>query len=301
MIYTVTLNPAVDYTLRVNGFTAGELNRPNDTTLSFGGKGVNVSRVLTALGVQNRALGFVAGDVGEMLESGLRRLGVDTDFVRLAEGNTRINVKITAENETELNAVGPMVDEAAFERLAVQVAALADSDTLCLCGSVPPGCDATAYARLLARVADKNVYTVVDATGELLLGTLAYRPHLIKPNRDELSALAGCDLPDEASVLAAARTLQEKGARNVLVSLGGDGAILLTEDGTVYRRAAYRGEVCGTVGAGDSTVAGYLAALDRGADAESALRFAVAAGSATAFSDELATREAIEALLEMQE
>lgn len=301
MIYTVTLNPAVDYTLRVKEFTAGGLNRPSDTTLSFGGKGVNVSRVLTALGIKNRALGFVAGDVGEMLESGLRRLGVDTDFVHLAEGNTRINVKITADDETELNARGPQVDEVAFARFAAQIATLADGDTLCLCGSVPPGCDADTYARLLACVKDKNLRTVVDATGDLLLNTLPYRPHLIKPNRDELCALAGRDLPDDASVLAAARDLQEKGARNVLVSLGGDGAILLTEDGAVHRRAAYRGEVRGTVGAGDSTVAGYLAALERGAGANEALRFAMAAGSATAFSDELATREAIEALLEKGE
>lgn len=301
MIYTVTLNPAVDYTLRVNEFTAGELNRPTNTTLSFGGKGVNVSRVLTALGVKNRALGFVAGDVGGMLESGLRRLGVDTDFVCLAEGNTRINVKITADTETELNARGPQVDEGAFAQLAAQVSALADGDTLCLCGSLPPGCSADTYARLLACVKDKNVRTVVDATGEALLSALTYHPYLIKPNRDELAALAGRDLPDDESILAAARSLQEKGARNVLVSLGGDGALLLTEDGSVHRRAAYRGEVRGTVGAGDSTVAGYLAAIESGADANEALRVAVAAGSATAFSDELATREAIEALLEKDE
>ncbi len=297
MIYTVTLNPAVDYTLRVNKFTAGGLNRPTDTALSFGGKGVNVSRVLTALGVENRALGFVAGEVGEMLESGLRRLGVDTDFVHLAAGNTRINVKIMAENETELNAVGPTVDAAAFGQLAAQVATLADGDTLCLCGSLPPGCDADTYARLLSCVKDQNIRTVVDATGEVLLRTLPYRPYLIKPNRDELSALAGWELPDDTSVLAAVRNLQKKGARNVLVSLGGDGVLLLTEDGKVHRRAAYRGEVRGTVGAGDSTVAGYLAALEQGADANEALRVAVAAGSATAFSDGLTTRKAVETLL----
>ncbi len=301
MIYTVTLNPAVDYTLRVNKFTAGGLNRPTDTALSFGGKGVNVSRVLTALGVPNRALGFVAGDVGEMLESGLHRLGVDTDFVHLAAGNTRINVKITAENETELNAVGPTVDAAAFGRLTAQVAALADGDTLCLCGSVPPGCDADTYARLLLCVKDQNIRTVVDTTGEALLRALPCRPYLIKPNRDELSTLAGRELPDDESVIAAARDLQKTGARNVLVSLGGDGALLLTEEGAIHRRAAYRGKVRGTVGAGDSTVAGVLAALERGADANEALRFAVAAGCATAFSDELATREEVEILLATEE
>ncbi len=301
MIYTVTLNPAVDYTLQVKGLTIGGLNRSTDTALSFGGKGVNVSRVLTALGVQNRALGFVAGEVGEMLESGLCRLGVDTDFVHLVTGNTRINVKITAENETELNAVGPTVDAAAFARLATQVSTLADGDTLCLCGSLPPGCDADTYARLLLCVKDQNIRTVVDTTGEALLRALPCRPYLIKPNRDELSALAGRELLDDESVIAAARGLQKKGARNVLVSLGGDGALLLTEDGAVYRRAAYRGEVRGTVGAGDSMVAGYLAALEQGAEANEALRFAVAAGCATAFSDGLATREAVEILLATEE
>lgn len=297
MIYTVTLNPAVDYTMRMKEFTAGGLNRPSDTSLSFGGKGVNVSRVLTALGVKNRVLGFIAGEVGEMLESGLRRFGVDTDFVHLAEGNTRINVKITAEHETELNAVGPTVDAVAFEQLAAQVASLVDGDTLCLCGSVPPGCDTDTYASLLACVENKNVRTVVDATGDALLNALAYRPYLIKPNRDELTALVGRALPDDASVFDAARELQEKGARNVLVSLGGDGALLLTEEGSVHRRAAYRGEVRGTVGAGDSMIAGFLTALERGAQPQEALHFAVAAGSATAFSDGLATRERIEALL----
>lgn len=301
MIYTVTLNPAVDYTLRVDEFIAGNLHRPTDTILSFGGKGVNVSRVLTTLGVPNRALGFVAGDVGEMLESGLRHLGVDTDFVHLLAGNTRINVKIAADAETELNAVGPTMDAAAFEQLAAQVAALMDGDTLCLCGSVLPGCGADTYARLLACVEGKRVRTVVDATGDALLCALAYHPYLIKPNRDEIAALVGRKLSDDEGVLAAARELQERGARNVLVSLGGDGALLLTEDGAVHRRTAYRGEVRGTVGAGDSTVAGYLAAVERGADANEALRFAMAAGSATAFSEELATRESINALLEKDE
>ena len=301
MIYTVTLNPAVDYTLHMKELATGAINRPSDTSLSFGGKGVNVSRVLTALGVSNRALGFVAGEVGEMLESGLHRLGVQTDFVHLAQGSTRINVKIAADRETEINAVGPTVDAEAFERLSARVAALEDGDTLCLCGSVPSGCDVDTYARLLALVADKRVYTVVDATGELLLRSLAYCPYLIKPNRDELCALAGCELPDDDSVIAAAKALQGKGARNILVSLGGDGALLLTEDGTVYRRRAHSGTVRSTVGAGDSTVAGYLAALAQGAKAQAALRLAMAAGSATAFSDGLATREDVEKLLEKGE
>ena len=297
MIYTVTLNPAVDYTLWLKELSAGALNRPTDTLLSFGGKGVNVSRVLTAFGVENRALGFVAGAVGDMLESGLRRLGVDTAFVHLASGETRINVKIAAHGETELNARGPRVDETAMAQLTAQVATLADGDTLCLCGSIPQGCEADVYARLLACVEGKAVRTVVDATGEALLKALVYCPYLIKPNRDELCALVGRELIDDDSVIAAAQELQEKGARNVLVSLGGDGALLLTEDGAIYRREAYRGEVRGTVGAGDSMVAGFLTALEQGADAREALRFAVVAGSATAFSGGLATRESVDKLL----
>ena len=232
-----------------------------------------------------------------MLENGLRRFGVDTDFVHLAAGNTRINVKIAASEETEINARGPRVDEAAFTQLTEQVAVLKDGDTLCLCGSLPQGCGADTYAQLLACVEEKSVRTVVDATGDTLLNALAYRPYLIKPNRDELTALVGRALPDDASVFDAARELQEKGARNVLVSLGGDGALLLTEEGAVHRRAAYCGEIRSTVGAGDSMIAGFLTALERGAQPQEALRFAVAAGSATAFSDGLATRERIEALL----
>ncbi len=301
MIYTVTLNPAMDYTLQVDKLATGELNLPISTALSYGGKGVNISRVLTALDVPNRALGFVAGDVGLMLENGLRRMGIDTDFVHLVSGETRINVKIIAQTETQLNARGPRMDAVAFEQLKAQLSALTEGDTLCLCGSLPQGCEVDVYAQLLRCIEGKGVRAVVDAAREALLNALAYRPYLIKPNRDELASLVGRSLPDEASVLAAARELQEKGARNVLVSLGGNGALLLAQDGSVYRQSAYRGTVNGTVGAGDSMIAGFLYALEQGADMAEALRVAVAAGCATAFSDGLATYESIEMLLAIKE
>ncbi|MBQ4611924.1 MAG: 1-phosphofructokinase [Clostridia bacterium] len=297
MIYTVTCNPAVDYTVHLSSFATGQLHRPTHTALSFGGKGVNVSRLLTALGVNNRALGFVGGEVGEMLENGLRRMGLETDFIHLTDGNTRINVKIAADTETELNATGPAVDEAAFAALQKRVAALQNGDILCLCGSLPRGCVTDAYARLMQCVSDKAVRVVVDATGQALLATLPYCPYLIKPNRDELSAIVGRDLTDDAAIVEAARDLQMRGALNVLVSLGGDGALLLTQDGEIYRQAAFDGEVVSTVGAGDSMVAGFIAASAWGYPTSEALRFAAAAGGATAFCDGIATRDAIEMLL----
>ncbi len=296
MIYTVTLNPAIDYTLYTPSLTLGGTNRATGGSLSFGGKGVNVSRVLTALGVDNRALGFVAGETGEMLARGLHSLGVDTDFIRLSAGDTRINVKLCGERETEINAVGPTADKTALETLTKQISVLKSGDVLCLCGSLPRGCGVDTYENILCLVAGRGVCTVVDATGECLLRALAQRPTLIKPNRAELCALVGRELPDEASVVAAAKDLQARGAQNVLVSLGGDGAILVTADG-VYHRAAFDGEVRGTVGAGDSMVAGFVAAWICGDNPQAALDYAVAAGCATAFADGLADRAGIETLL----
>ncbi len=295
MIYTVTANPAVDYTVQTPTLSLGETNRVTATSLSFGGKGINVSRVLTALGVPNRALGFVAGETGNMLEGGLRRLGLDTDFIRLSAGATRINIKLCSEQETEINATGPVVEKADMEALTKQLAVLKNGDVLCLCGSLPPGCGMDFYAELLQNL--RGVMTVVDTVGEALLATLPYHPLLIKPNRAELCALVGRDLSDEASVVAAAKELQAMGAQNVLVSLGGDGAVLVSAGGDVLRRKAYCGEVRGTVGAGDSMVAGFVAAYVRGEASEVCLDYAVAAGCATAFVDGLADRAGVETLL----
>ncbi len=297
MIYTVTLNPAIDYTVYMPSLVVGGTNRAQEGVLSFGGKGVNVSRVLTALGVENRALGLVAGDTGIMLERGLQAMGLDTDFVWLPAGQTRINVKLCGERETEINGVGPTVDDISLKALTSHLLTLKQGDVLCLCGSLPPGCQTDVYANLLAAVADREGMTVVDTGGEALLATLPHHPTLIKPNYAELCELVGRPLPDEASVVAAAQELQAAGARHVLVSLGGDGAVLVTADGAVYRQRAYDGDVCSTVGAGDSMVAGFVAATVRGESPEDALQYAVAAGCATAFADGLADRRGIDMLL----
>ncbi len=297
MIYTVTANPAIDYTIATSSLMLGATNRAVDSVLSFGGKGVNVSRVLTALGVDNRALGFVAGDTGKLLERGLQRLGVDTDFIHLPAGQTRINVKLCGERETEINGVGPMADEASLKALTSRLLTIKSGDVLCLCGSLPQRCKTDFYADLLAAVAARDALTVVDAAGESLLAALPYHPTLIKPNYTELCELVGRELPDEDDIADAAKELQTQGAQNVLVSLGGDGALLLTADGAVLRRRAYRGTVRGTVGAGDSMVAGFVAATVRGDTPADCLTYAVAAGCATAFADGLADRAGIENLL----
>lgn len=295
MIYTVTCNPALDLAVRLDGLTVGGLNRTAGATLVAGGKGVNVSRVLGELGERNVALGFVAGSNGVMLESALQQMGVATEFIRLPEGQTRINVKLYGENETELNAPGPAVSHQQTEGLFSALSRLKDDDLLCLCGSLPPGMGADSYARML-KAAKNGVYTVVDTSGEALLCALREKPWLVKPNREELAALVGRELPTLPDVIEAARWLREKGARNVLVSLGGEGALLCAEGKCVYQPAP-QGEVIGTVGAGDSLVAGFAAGWQRYGDMAQALRLGVACGSATAYAEGLADSAGVEAML----
>ena len=295
MIYTVTCNPALDCAVQLNGLAVGALNRTAGATLIAGGKGVNVSRVLGELGERNVALGFVAGGNGVMLESALQQMGVHTDFVRLPEGQTRINVKLYGEQETELNAPGPVVAAQQTEGLIRDLSRrCGQEDILCLCGSLPPGMEADSYTRMLAAV---DTRTVVDTTGEALLCALREKPWLVKPNRDELAALVGRKLPTLGDVIAAAEWLMEKGAANVLVSMGGDGALLCAEDGTRLYQPAPQGEVIGTVGAGDSLVAGFVAGWQRYGDMAQALRLGVACGSATACSEGLATAPMVERML----
>lgn len=295
MVYTVTLNPAVDYAIRVDGLRTGGVNRSLSEKISFGGKGINVSVVLKELGVQSKALGFIAGFTGKAIEEGVRAAGVETDFVALSAGCSRINVKIRSDEETEINGGGPEIPESARERLLEKLDALRDGDVLVLAGSVPNSLPRDMYERLLARLSAKRIRTVVDATGELLLHALKYRPFLIKPNDRELGELFGAAARDESEIVSLAGKLKEMGAANVLVSMAGNGAILLDETGKIHRVGVCRGTVKNSVGAGDSMVAGFLAGLPNGY--EYALKLGTAAGGATAFSNGLAKREEIFALL----
>ncbi|MBR5123964.1 MAG: 1-phosphofructokinase [Clostridia bacterium] len=299
MIYTLTFNPALDYIMRLPVLREGETNRAASAEIQFGGKGINVSCVLASLGVESTVLGFVAGFTGEALTAHLSSSGIRTDFIPLPEGNTRINVKLkTPEGhfpETEINAPGPAVPEDCVKALMAKLNALTEGDTLVLAGSVPASLPRDTYSRILSSLAGRGVRFVVDAEGDLLTDTLPYRPFLVKPNRAELEGIMGRPLPTDADLRDAASHLQERGAQNVLVSLGGDGAILLDAAGDCHRMAAPAVKVVNTVGAGDSMVAGFLTGICEGYGY--ALRLGLAAGSATASSEGLATSGAIAELL----
>ena len=298
MIYTVTFNPAIDYVVRLDApLEVGEVNRAGGEDCVLGGKGINVSGVLAQLDCHSVALGFVAGETGAWLERGLEKQGLETDFVHLEQGMTRINVKIKAGQETELNGAGPDIPESAVRQLEEQLDALNENDILILAGSIPRSLPQDTYERLLARLQGKGVRAVVDATRDLLVNVLQYRPFLIKPNNHELGEIVGRELKTDAEIIAAARALQEKGACNVLVSMAGDGAILVDETGKVHRIGCPRGKVVNSVGAGDSMVAGFVAGWMQTGSYDMALRLGTACGSATAFSLGLATREKIEELL----
>jgi len=291
MIYTVTFNPALDYIMRLPRLEAGETNRSTAEAIFFGGKGINVSRVLKELGQETTLFGFIAGFTGDALAEALEKMGLRTDFVRLPKGMTRINVKIKETAETEINAGGPPISEEALQALLQKLETLQAGDTLVLAGSIPASVPKDIYCTVAERMAEKGVRAVVDATGELLLNTLKHHPFLIKPNHRELEELAGRELQTEAELIAAAKELQKKGARNVLISRGAEGAVLLDENGAVYKKPAPAVKAVNTVGAGDSMVAGFLAGIEKGS--EYALSLAIAAGSATASMEDLATAEQI--------
>ena len=299
MIYTVTFNPAIDYVVRLDReLKVGDVNRARGEDCVLGGKGINVSGVLAELGCESVALGFVAGETGAWLERGLAAQGLKTDFVHLEHGMTRINVKIKAEKETELNGAGPDIPEGAMQALETKLDRLQKDDILILAGSIPASLAQTTYERLLARLEGRGVRAVVDATRDLLVNVLRSRPFLIKPNNHELSEIVGIKLTNDNEVVTAAKMLQEKGARNVLVSMAGDGALLLDEQGGVHRIGCPKGTVVNSVGAGDSMVAGFVAGYQQsGGNYDTALRLGTACGSATAFSLGLATRQDIEKLL----
>ena len=297
MIYTVTFNPAIDYVVRLDApLQVGEVNRAAGEDCVLGGKGINVSGVLRELGCESVALGFVAGETGAWLERGLAAQGLRTDFIHLAKGMTRINVKIKSGTETELNGAGPDIPDNTMEQLNAQIDALQKDDVLVLAGSIPKSLPQDTYERLLARLDGKGVRAVVDATQNLLVNVLPYHPFLIKPNNHELGEIVGRELHSDEEIIAAARTLQEKGARNVLVSMAGDGALLVDEHGEVHRIGCPKGKVVNSVGAGDSMVAGFVAGYLQSGSYEQALKLGTACGSATAFSLGLAAKEKIEQL-----
>lgn len=295
MIYTVTFNPALDYVMQVPSLLPGGTNRALGEELQAGGKGINVSFVLAQLRQDSIALGFLAGDTGELLRSRVEKMGVKTDFVTLPAGQTRINVKVKGQVETELNGRGPDIPPQSLDALFTRLDALKKGDTLVLSGSVPVSLSAHTYEDILKRTANKGIRCVVDAAGELLQNALPCRPFLIKPNLRELEELVGKELAanDIPALTQAVQELRERGAENVMVSLGAHGALLAAADGKIYTQKAPAGTLKNSVGAGDSTVAGFLTAYEKGYT--HALRLAVAAGSATAFSLGLATKAEIEA------
>lgn len=293
MIYTVTFNPALDYVVRVDPFTLGAVNRTVQEHIFYGGKGINVSAVLANLGYDNTALGFVAGFTGEEIERGARTLGFRSDFIHVKKGMTRINVKLKAKEETEINGMGPEIQPEDVEALFAKLERLESEDVLVLSGSIPASISDRIYEEIMERLDGRGIRIVVDATKDLLLNVLQYHPFLIKPNNHELGEMFGVELQTEEEIIHYARVLQERGAQNVLISMAGDGAILVAEDGQVQKRRPPKGTVKNSVGAGDSMVAGFVAGYLKSGSYEEALKLGTAAGSASAFSDGLATREAI--------
>lgn len=298
MIYTVTFNPALDYVVKVDHFTTGNVNRTVQEEIFYGGKGINVSAVLKELGLPSTALGFVAGFTGDEIERGVKTLGFQSDFIRVKNGISRINVKLKSEEETEINGMGPVIESEDVERLFEKLDKLETDDILVLSGSIPKSIDDRIYETIMERLDGKGIRIVVDATKDLLLNVLKYHPFLIKPNNHELGEIFGVKLESVEDIVFYAKKLREQGAVNVLISMAGDGAVLVTEDGTVHQMGVPKGLVKNSVGAGDSMVAGFLAGYCEKRDYEYALKLGTASGSATAFSEGLAKREDIIRLLE---
>lgn len=297
MIYTVTFNPAVDYVVHTEEMKVGTVNRSKSEDIYFGGKGINVSIVLNELGIKSKALGFVAGFTGEAIEKGVGEKGIETDFVHLKSGFSRINVKIKAGDETELNGQGPAIDNNAINELFCKLDKLSDGDTIVLAGSIPNTLPSDIYEKILEYLSDRQIKAVVDATKDLLVNVLKYKPFLVKPNNYELGEIFGVTLTTKDEIVKYAAKLKEMGAKNVLVSMAGDGALLLDEYGKTHICGVCRGTVKNSVGAGDSMVAGFLAGSLDG-DLEYALKLGTAAGGATAFSEGLAKKNDIYKLLD---
>jgi 1-phosphofructokinase len=296
MIYTVTFNPALDYVVKVENFQTGVVNRVYQENIFFGGKGINVSVVLKELGLDSVALGFTAGFTGAAIENGVAAMGITSDFIRLPDGMSRINVKMKSQNETEINGQGPDISEEAIRKLFEKLEHLKEGDVLILAGSIPNSLPEDIYEQIMARLMDKGIQIAVDATKDLLLNVLKYHPFIIKPNNHELGEMFGVVLETEEEIIHYVKELQKKGARNVLISMAGDGAILVTEEGEVYRMGVPKGTVVNSVGAGDSMVAGFMAGYLMKKDFAYALKLGTASGSATAFSEGLAQKAEIDRL-----
>ncbi|MGL5084353.1 MAG: 1-phosphofructokinase [Clostridium sp.] len=297
MIYTITFNPALDYIVRVDNFKLGSVNRTSYEGIYAGGKGINVSIVLNNLGVKSKVLGFVAGFTGNEIEKRVNEFGCDCDFIKLDNGISRINVKLKSNEESEINGQGPEVNNEALEELYKKLDGLKEDDILVLAGSIPATLPRDIYESIMRRLDGRGVKFVVDATGELLLNVLNYKPFLIKPNHHELAELFNVEIKTEDEIVHYAKKLKDMGARNVLISMAGDGAIFVTETGEVIKSAVPKGKVINSVGAGDSMVGGFIAGYLKNNKLEEAFKMGVATGSASAFSEGLATKDKIEELL----
>lgn len=298
MIYTVTFNPSLDYVMKVENFEEGIVCRSESEEIYAGGKGINVSMVLKNLDIESVALGFIAGFTGDEIENRLREFGCKTDFIKLPKGLSRINVKLKSKKESDINGAGPSINEFLLEHLINQIEELKDGDILVLAGSIPKCITEDIYRNIMISVIGKKIEVVVDATKDLLLNVLKYKPFLIKPNNHELGEIFNKELKSDEEIIYYGKKLQEKGAQNVLISMAGDGAILLTSSGETYKRAVPKGKLINSVGAGDSMVAGFLAGYLKNKDFNEAFKMGIAAGSASAFSEMLATKEEIIELLE---
>ncbi len=293
MIYTVTFNPAIDYVVQMDGIVSGTINKYYNEKVFFGGKGINVSLILKELGCQSTAFGFVAGFTGEAIEKGISEKGINTDFIHLENGISRVNFKIKSKEETEINGKGPVIEKKHITALYEKLDRLTDGDTLVLAGSIPQSLPTDIYSTIIGRLYEKKIRFVVDATGSLLRAVLSYRPYLIKPNNFELGELFDVTISTQEDALVYAKRLQTMGARNVLVSMAEKGAVLLDENGKAHTIGVCKGTVKNSVGAGDSMLAGFIAGADMYGDYGKALKLATCAGGATAFSEGIASREDI--------
>ena len=294
MVYTVTLNPALDYVMKLKNLRTDDINRTDGEEIYYGGKGINVSVILTQLGIPNTALGFLGGFTGKKLEEMLKNDNVSCDFNYLKNGDTRINVKIKADKEIDLNACGPEITKEDMQSFLRKLDGIKSGDYLILAGSIPNTLPDDIYEQILERAGDRNINCVVDATGDLLKNVLKYKPFLIKPNHHELGDLFSVQIKSDDDIVKYSKKLQEMGAKNVLVSMAKDGAMLTDENGCVHKIGNAKGKLINSVGCGDSMVAGFTAGYIKTADYSYALRLGSACGNATAFSEKLATREEIE-------